>query len=95
VHQNEEVFADATAFNPDRFLGSNPAMYSWVPFGGGTRRCPGAAFANMEMMVVLRTVLREFTLAPTETPGERRESRGVVFAPRDDGRVVLYRRSPA
>ena len=92
VHQNEEVFADAGAFNPDRFLGSNPAMYSWVPFGGGTRRCPGAAFANMEMMVVLRTVLSEFTLAPTDAPDERRESRGVVFAPRDDGRVVLFRR---
>jgi cytochrome P450 len=93
VHQNEEVFADATAFNPDRFLGSNPGMYSWIPFGGGTRRCPGAAFANMEMMVVLRTVLSEFTLAPTDAPDERRESRGVVFAPRDDGRVVLFRRT--
>ena len=46
-------------------------MYSWIPFGGGTRRCPGAAFANMEMMVVLRTVLSEFTLAPTDAPDER------------------------
>jgi cytochrome P450 len=92
VHQNEEVFADASAFNPDRFVGSNPGMYSWIPFGGGTRRCPGAAFANMEMMVVLRTVLAEFTLAPTDAPDERRESRGVVFAPRDDGLAVLVRR---
>jgi cytochrome P450 len=94
VHQNEEVFPDATAFNPDRFLGNNPGMYSWVPFGGGTRRCPGAAFANMEMTVVLRTILGEFALAPTDAPDEQRQSRGVVFAPKRDGRVVLFRRRP-
>jgi cytochrome P450 len=92
VHQNERVYADATAFNPDRFLGNNPDTYSWVPFGGGTRRCPGAAFANMEMTVVLRTILREFTLVPTDAPDEVRKSRGVVFAPADGGRVAVHRR---
>jgi cytochrome P450 family 138 len=92
VHQNESVYSDAAAFNPERFLGNNPDIYSWLPFGGGTRRCPGAAFANMEMTVVLRTILREFTLIPTDAPDERRQSRGVVFAPSDDGRAVVYRR---
>jgi cytochrome P450 len=92
VHENEAVYADAKAFNPDRFLGANPGMYSWVPFGGGTRRCPGAAFANMEMMVVLRTILREFSLMPTEVPDELRQSRGVVFGPSRDGRAVVCRR---
>lgn len=89
VHENEEVFADAKAFHPERFLGSNPEMYSWVPFGGGTRRCPGAAFANMEMMVVLRTILREFSLIPTMAADEARQSRGVVFAPSRDGQAAV------
>ena len=92
VHENEAVYEDAKSFNPDRFLEGNPGMYSWVPFGGGTRRCPGAAFAHMEMMVVLRTILREFHIVPSDAPDEVRQSRGVVFAPSRDGRAVVRRR---
>ena len=92
VHDNESVYHDAYAFNPDRFLDANPDMYAWLPFGGGTRRCPGAAFANMEMTVVLRTILREFDLEPSEAPDERIRSHGVVFAPGRGGRVVVHRR---
>lgn len=92
VHQNDTVHEDADRFNPDRYLGKNPDRYSWLPFGGGTRRCPGAAFANMEMTVVLRTILREFTLLPTDAPDEARKSRGVVFAPARGGRVAVHRR---
>jgi cytochrome P450 len=92
AHQNSTVYPDAAVFNPDRFLGNSPDMYAWLPFGGGTRRCPGAAFANMEMMVVLRTILREFTLVPTDAPDEVRKSRGVVFAPARGGRVEVHRR---
>ena len=92
VHENDEVYADARSFNPDRFLGSNPEMYSWMPFGGGTRRCPGAAFANMEMMVELRTILREFSLTTTTAADEVRQSRGVVFAPSRDGQAAVRRR---
>jgi cytochrome P450 len=92
VHQNDTVHADAAVFNPDRFLGKNPDMYSWLPFGGGTRRCPGAAFANMEMTVVLRTILREFTVVPTDADDEVRTNHGVVFAPAHGGRVAVHRR---
>ena len=66
--------------------------FAWVPFGGGTRRCVGAAFANMEMDIVLRTVLRQFTVLTTDAPGEKRHSRGVAFTPAMGGRVVVYRR---
>jgi cytochrome P450 len=59
---HQHAYPDPDQFDPDRFMESSPDLYSWVPFGGGTRRCLGAAFANMEMNVVLRTVLREFTL---------------------------------
>jgi cytochrome P450 len=63
-----------------------------VPFGGGTRRCIGAAFANTEMDVVLRTVLRHFTLDSTSDSGEKLHGRGVAFTPKKGGRIVLQRR---
>jgi cytochrome P450 len=90
THQN--AYPDPDKFDPDRFMDSSPDLYSWVPFGGGTRRCLGAAFANMEMNVVLRTMLREFRLVPTSSPDERLHNRGVAFAPSGGGRAVVYRR---
>ncbi|HEX4790946.1 MAG TPA: cytochrome P450 [Actinospica sp.] len=93
IHDDDAVFPNAAAFDPDRFVGVNPDTYSWVPFGGGTRRCIGAAFAAMEMDVVLRTLLRDFELAATDEPGERWRSRGVAWAPGDGGVAVLRRRA--
>jgi cytochrome P450 len=91
-HQSEQNFADAKSFNPDRFLGGNPDTHTWIPYGGGIRRCIGAAFANMEMNVTLRTLLREFEFGTTYAAGERRHSRGVAVAPGHGGRAVVYRR---
>ena len=93
AHESEHNFPDAMSFNPDRFLGNPPDSHSWIPFGGGIRRCIGAAFANMEMHVTLRTLLREFEFGTTYSPGERRHSRGVATAPARGGRAVVYRRS--
>ncbi|MGV0793062.1 cytochrome P450 [Mycolicibacterium sp. XJ1819] len=92
AHQSAENHADPQVFNPDRFLGENPDTHTWIPYGGGIRRCIGAAFANMEMTVTLRTLLREFEFGTTDAPGERRHSRGVVTAPGRGGRAVVYRR---
>jgi cytochrome P450 len=89
---HQHAYPDPDRFDPDRFLSESPDMYSWVPFGGGTRRCLGAAFANMEMNVVLRTLLREFNFVPTDARPERLHSRGVAFAPSGGGRAVVYRR---
>ncbi|SOD71018.1 hypothetical protein SAMN05892883_0623 [Jatrophihabitans sp. GAS493] len=93
VHHDDSIFPNAAVFDPDRFLGTHPDTYAWVPFGGGTRRCIGAAFANMEMNVVLRTLLREFELIPSGEPDERWHSRGVAFAPAKGGRAVVRRRA--
>jgi cytochrome P450 len=93
VHSDERVFPDAGRFDPDRFVTAGPDSYAWIPFGGGTRRCVGAAFANLELHVVLRTLLREFELEPTDAPGERWHSRGVAFAPAKRGRAVVHRRA--
>ncbi|GAS99309.1 cytochrome P450 [Mycolicibacterium canariasense] len=89
LHKRE--FADADRFDPERFIGTRPPL-AWVPYGGGTRRCVGAVFANVEMDVVLRTVLRHFTIAPTTAPGEAVHSRGVAYTPKRGGRVTLARR---
>ena len=89
---HQHAYPDPERFDPDRFRDASPDMYSWVPFGGGTRRCLGAAFANMEMNVVLRTLLREFDFVPTTARPERLHSRGVAFAPSGGGRAVVYRR---
>ena len=94
AHSSETNFPNAKAFNPDRFLGAAPDTHTWVPFGGGVRRCVGAAFANMEMNVTLRTLLREFEFGTTYARGEPVHSRGVTTAPGSGGRAVVYRRGP-
>ena len=93
AHASEDSFADAKAFNPDRFVGNPPDHYAWIPYGGGVRRCIGGAFANMEMNVTLRTLLREFEFGTTYAPGERLHSRGVATAPAYGGRAVVHRRT--
>jgi len=95
AHDSEANYVDAALFTPDRFLDHPPDNYAWIPFGGGVRRCIGAAFANMEMDVTLRTLLREFEFAPTFAPPERRHSRGVANAPAAGGQAVVYRRTTA
>ena len=92
IHENPDLFPDPLTFRPERFTGAKPDLYQWIPFGGGTRRCIGAAFAHMEMNVVLRTMMRDFTLAPASEPGERWRSRGVANAPAKGGLAVVHRR---
>jgi cytochrome P450 family 138 len=92
IHDDPNVFPDPERFDPQRYLGTKPSSFAWIPFGGGTRRCVGAAFANMEMDVVLRTILRHFTIETTSAPGERWHCRGVAYTPKDGGRIVVRRR---
>ncbi len=68
AHRSGRNFTDAETFNPDRFLGGTADTYTWIPYGGGIRRCIGAAFANMEMVVTLRTLLRQFEFGTTTLP---------------------------
>ena len=92
LHEDETLFPDPARFDPDRFLGSRADTYGWIPFGGGVRRCIGAAFASLEMRVVLRTVLRDFTIEPTTERAERRRPRGIAVAPARGGRAVVHHR---
>jgi cytochrome P450 family 138 len=92
IHHDEALFPGARSFAPDRFAASKPDTHQWIPFGGGARRCIGASFAHMEMNVVLRTLLRDFTLKPTSERGERWHSRGIAYCPAKGGRAVVRRR---
>ena len=65
THYDPDLFPHPDRFDPDRFLGVVPDTYSWIPFGGGIRRCIGATFAHMEMDVVLRVLLERVELLPT------------------------------
>ncbi len=82
-----QEFPDPERFDPQRFVGTRPPTFAFLPFGGGTRRCVGAAFANVEMDVVLRTVLRHFIIETTTAPDEKVHSRGVAYTPKDGGRI--------
>jgi len=88
AHRRPDVWPDPTAFRPERFLDRAPAPYTWLPYGGGVRRCLGAAFATMELREVLRVVVRRWALGPDRLDGERMRRRGVTLTPARGGRVV-------
>lgn len=91
-HAHADAFPDPDGFDPRRYIDSKPSTFAWIPFGGGTRRCAGAAFAKMEMNVVLRTVLRHWIIQTTTAPGEKLQAGGLGYLPKDGGRIVAHRR---
>lgn len=94
VMRSPEHYQDPLAFRPERFVGQRPDPAVWLPFGGGSRRCLGAAFALTEMRVVLSTILTRVDLATTTRRGERTRVRHVTLAPHRGGRVTVLRRHP-
>jgi cytochrome P450 family 135 len=92
AHTNPDTYPDPFAFRPERFLGDGPDTYAWIPFGGGTRRCIGASFAQLEMRVALRTVLGLVGLAPAGDRPEPMARRNVTLSPPGGTRVVATRR---
>ncbi len=88
IHRSEEIYPDARSFVPERFLGRQPGTYTWIPFGGGTRRCLAASYAEMEMKRVLRTVFSEVSLQPVESRAERMRKSAISFSPDRSGLVI-------
>ena len=82
-------YPDPDAFRPERFLDQPIDPARWLPFGGGIRRCLGAAFATLEMKVVLRVLFTEATLRPVHARMERPKRRAVTLVPARGTRVVL------
>jgi cytochrome P450 family 135 len=91
VHMDERVYEDPESFEPERFLGQRPGTYSWFPFGGGRRRCIGAAFAQMEMRVALRTILERTDWEPAGRRPERQRNFHITLVPSRGARVVFSR----
>jgi cytochrome P450 len=82
-------YTDPKTFRPERFLGHSPDPLAWMPFGGGNRRCIGAAFATTEMRIVLKELLTRVELATTDAPGETPRARHVTMIPRHQGVVTV------
>ena len=95
AHTRPDSYPDPLEFRPERFLDMQPETYSWIPFGGGARRCLGAAFAEFEMRIVLREVLSRCELHPARSSPERIARRNITFSPRRGTPVVLRSRRPA
>jgi cytochrome P450 len=95
VHRRPDVYPDPYAFRPERFLERPPETYTWLPFGGGARRCVGARFATFEMRVVLQAVVEQVRLAAAEAAPEAVGRRSLVLAPARGGRVVTSTRPTA
>jgi cytochrome P450 len=92
THYDPKLFPHPERFEPDRFLDVTPDTYSWIPFGGGIRRCIGASFALMEMDVVLRVLLERVELQPSSEPDEQPGFRGVVWVPASGAKLVIRHR---
>jgi cytochrome P450 len=91
LHYREDLFPKPEEFRPERFLDSKADTYSWIPFGGGVRRCIGAAFAEYEMKTVLRTILERAELSTPDPKPERVKVRNITLAPGKGARVKLDR----
>lgn len=92
VHADARVYPDPEHFDPDRMLGAVLGPTTWLPFGGGNRRCLGATFATVEMRVVLREILRSVQLDTTTAKGEGQRVRHVTLVPRRGARIRVRAR---
>ena len=95
IHLSEETYDEPRRFRPERFLERPPGTYTWIPFGGGTRRCLAASYAEMEMKRVLRTVLTAVDLRPADDRSERMRKSAISFSPDQSGQVIAEPRAAA
>ncbi|HEY5976446.1 MAG TPA: cytochrome P450 [Solirubrobacterales bacterium] len=89
IHRDPAIYPEPESFRPERFLEEPPGTYTWIPFGGGVRRCIGASFAQFEMAVVLRELVSRHQFLPARPASERSYRRAITETPRHDAEVVL------
>jgi cytochrome P450 len=89
VHRRPDVYPDPTAFRPERFLEGQGGTYSWIPFGGGVRRCLGASFALFEMKAVLSTLVERVTLRAVDPAPEATKRRAITLGPARGATVLV------
>jgi cytochrome P450 len=91
MHRRADVYPEPRSFRPERFLDAAAGTYTWIPFGGGVRRCVAASFAQLEMKRVIQAVLREVELSPAESRSEAAARSSVSFVPDGGARVIATR----
>ena len=92
LHHRPDLYPDPFSYRPERWLGHKPGTYEWIPFGGGIRRCLGAALAMAEQRVVLEAIARNLDLTYVDPEPERAQHRNVTMIPRQGGLVRIARR---
>jgi cytochrome P450 len=92
LHHDPDVYPEPEEFRPERFLEGQPSPYTYLPWGGGRRRCPGSHLALLEMKTVLRAVLETTTVGPASRRMEHPKWRSVIVTPHAGSRVVLHPR---
>jgi cytochrome P450 family 135 len=88
LHYREDLFPQPEEFRPERFLDGKADNYAWIPFGGGIRRCIGAAFAEYEMRTILREFVERAELRPVAPEPERVKVRNITLAPAKGTQVI-------
>jgi cytochrome P450 len=94
MHRREDVYPQPRRFVPERFLERPAGTYTWIPFGGGARRCIAASYAQLEMKRVIHTVLGEVELRAVESRSEQVQRSAIAFSPDRRGLVVASRPEP-
>jgi cytochrome P450 len=92
LHHRSDIFPEPARFQPERFLHRKPGTYTWIPFGGGIRRCLGASLAMAEQRVVLETIVRRTDLVAPDPEPERPRMRNVTMIPSRGCRVRVAQR---
>ena len=89
IHRDPTIYPEPERFRPERFLETPPGTYTWIPFGGGVRRCLGASFAQQEMAIVLRELVSRRKIRPVDPASEKNFRRAITETPRHNAEVVL------
>lgn len=92
VHRNTDAYPQSKEFRPERFLGKQPEAGTWIPFGGGVRRCIGAGFSLQEAVAVLREALTRYDIRPADPRPERQKPRNITLVPAQGARIIATRR---
>ena len=94
IHRRPDIYPEPRRFRPERFLEQPAGTYTWIPFGGGVRRCLGATFALFEMRQVLSSIVSRVELRPASAEGERVTRRAITLSPAHGTKVVSHPRVP-